>query len=201
GEFRAYWRDGGQSRFGDAPACRDRESFFRSSKKRTWQDPGYEQSDRHPVVCVSFAMAEDYARWLAQRSGKRYRLPTAGEWRAIGSTAVPGDCSANTRDEAFRNAFGGREGAACSDGYAAAAPVGRFAARQPGLYDVDGNVREWVADCDGGNCRERLALGASWLTQASDPPAVGYAAEAGFNTVGFRVLREIEPDSTTTRSE
>jgi serine/threonine-protein kinase PpkA len=202
GEFRAYWRDAGQAKFGgDPPSCRDRESFFRTSKKRTWQEPGYDQTDRHPVVCVSFAMAEEYARWLGKRSGQTYRLPTATEWRAAGSTAVASNCSGNTRDEAFRTAFGGREGAACSDGFATSAPVARFAARQPGLYDVDGNVREWVADCDGGNCRERLALGASWLTQASDPPSVAYAADAGFNTVGFRVLRELDPASATTRSE
>jgi serine/threonine-protein kinase PpkA len=201
-QFRAYWRDAGQARFGaDTPACRDRESFFRSSRKRTWQDPGFEQSDRHPVVCASFAMAEDYAAWLSRRSGKRYRLPTATEWRAVGSTGIASDCSANVRDEAFRGAFGGREGAACSDGFATTAPVGRFAARRPGLYDVDGNVREWVTDCDAGNCKERLALGASWLSQSGDPAAPAYAADAGFNTVGFRVVRELDAASATTRSE
>jgi serine/threonine-protein kinase PpkA len=202
GQFRAYWRDAGQAKFGAAqPACRDRESFFRSSRKRTWQDPGFEQGDRHPVVCTSFAMAEDYAGWLSRRSGKRYRLPTAAEWRSVGSTAVATGCSANIRDEAFRTTFGGRDGVSCSDGFAGTAPVARFAARKPGLYDVDGNVREWVTDCDAGNCRERLALGASWLSQAGDPPAPAFAADAGFNTVGFRVVRELDASSATTRSE
>lgn len=193
GEFRAYWSAAGQRKFGgELPGCRDREGIFRISRKRTWQAPGFAQDDSHPVVCVSYPMAEDYARWLAGRSGKRYRLPTAAEWRQAGSTTVPSSCVANVQDENFRRAFGGREGIACADGYAATAPAGRFAARKPGLYDVDGNVREWVSDCAGGNCRSRLALGASWHTQPGDAASVAFAAETPHNTIGFRVLRELD---------
>jgi serine/threonine-protein kinase PpkA len=193
GEFGAYWRDAGRAKFGNSlPSCRDRESFFRNSRSRTWQKPGFEQGDRHPVVCVNFAMAEDYARWLGARSGKRYRLPSAAEWRSGGGAAFPAACSGNVRDSSFQKEFGGREGEACSDGNAATAPVGRFAAKKSGLYDVDGNAREWVTDCDAGGCKERLALGASWLSQAGDPAAPSFAAEAAFNTVGFRVLRELD---------
>src|SRR5690606_31089309 len=55
GEFANWWRVAGQSEFaGKDPSCRDRESVFRSSRKRTWQAPGFEQDDSHPVVCVSF---------------------------------------------------------------------------------------------------------------------------------------------------
>ncbi len=193
GEFRAYWRAAGQKKFGGAPpSCRDRESFFRSSRSRTWEKPGHEQSDQHPVVCVTYAMAEGYAAWLSERTGEKYRLPSASEWRAAAGNGAPGKCTGNIRDEAFRKALGGREGADCSDGFASLAPSGRFAARKPGLYDVDGNVREWVRDCDGGNCRERMALGASWLSVAGDPPAPTFAADTGFNTIGFRVLRELD---------
>jgi serine/threonine-protein kinase PpkA len=193
GEFRAYWTATGQRKFGSGmPGCRDRESIFRSSRKRTWQAPGFAQGSDHPVVCVSYPMAEDFARWLAGRSGKRYRLPTAAEWRLGGSTTVPDGCTANVQDADFRRAFGGREGVACGDGHAATAPAGRFAARKPGLYDVDGNAREWVSDCEGGNCRSRLALGASWNTQPGDAASVAFAADTAHNTIGFRVLRELD---------
>lgn len=193
GEFGAYWRDAGRAKFGATPpSCRDRESFFRSSRKRTWQEPGFTQGDSHPVVCVSFDMAQDYARWLAARSGKRYRLPAGAEWRAAGTTAIPSACAGNIRDAAFKKSFGGREGAECSDGFATTAPTARFAVRKPGLYDVDGNVREWVTDCDAGNCKERLALGASWFSLPGDAAAPALPADTAFNTVGFRVLRELD---------
>jgi formylglycine-generating enzyme required for sulfatase activity len=192
-QFSAFWDDAGKTRFGAAlPSCRDRESFFRSSRKDSWSAPGIPQEGNHPVVCVSFDMAQAYSEWLSERSGKTYRLPTAAEWKLAGSTQIAEDCSANTRDASFRETFGGRDGVACNDGFAATSPIRLFAARKSGLYDADGNVREWVSDCDSGNCRKRLALGASWFSQAGDPPTPDFPADTGFNTIGFRVTRELE---------
>jgi hypothetical protein len=54
---------------------------------------------------------------------------------------------------------------------------------------VDGNVREWVRDCAGGKC---MALGAGWFSDSGDPPSPTYAADVGFNTIGFRVVRELD---------
>ena len=46
----------------------------------SWRKPGYEQSDAHPVVCVSENDVIAYANWLAQQTGYAYRLPTEAEW-------------------------------------------------------------------------------------------------------------------------
>nr|WP_281377953.1 SUMF1/EgtB/PvdO family nonheme iron enzyme [Chiayiivirga flava] len=192
GEFRSYWTAAGKAKFGaDMPSCRDRESIFRSSRKRTWSEPGFAQTDASPVVCVNAAMADGYAAWLAQRTGKRYRLPKAAELTAAGA-AVARTCKANVRDAQFRKDFGGREGLECSDGHGTTAPGGSFAAEQAGLYDTGGNVREWVSDCDAGNCRERRAVGGSWASEADDPPVRAFAADTAFNTIGLRVAREID---------
>lgn len=78
GEFTQFWRAADRARL-DPPSCRDRESFFRSSKTRTWQAPGFAQDAEHPVVCVNVAMAEAYADWLCQQDGRT--LPLAGAYR------------------------------------------------------------------------------------------------------------------------
>jgi len=49
-------------------------------KSLTWEHPGYEATDRHPVACVSWSDAGAYADWLSEQTGHRYRLPTELEW-------------------------------------------------------------------------------------------------------------------------
>jgi formylglycine-generating enzyme len=47
---------------------------------KSWKDPGFPQTDEHPVVCVDFADARAFARWLSGKTGQTYRLPTESEW-------------------------------------------------------------------------------------------------------------------------
>ncbi|TWI04977.1 serine/threonine protein kinase [Luteimonas cucumeris] len=61
--------------------CRERASLLRLLAPRDWKTPGFAQDDSQPVVCVSWNDADAYLRWLGQRSGHRYRLPTAAEAR------------------------------------------------------------------------------------------------------------------------
>jgi serine/threonine-protein kinase PpkA len=194
-QFRSYWRAAGQARFGAAlPACRDRESVspFRSTRGRSWEAPGIAQGDDHPVVCVSFAMAEAYAAWLAAETGKRYRLPRAAELARFAAAPAEGPCQSNLRDAAYRAEFGGREGPDCNDGHAATAPVGTFPRLPPGLRDTHGNVREWTTDCPATHCRERITVGLGWHSPPGAPLQDSFNADTGFNTIGLRVAREID---------
>jgi serine/threonine-protein kinase PpkA len=71
--------------------CRQRGSLLRIVAPRSWNSPGFEQAPQQPVVCVSWQDAHDYARWLSQRDGRRYRLAGAQEAQAApagGSRAV-----------------------------------------------------------------------------------------------------------------
>ena len=69
---------------GRAPAlCRERASLLRIVKPRDWKSPGFVQPGNQPVVCVSWSDIEAYARWMSQRGGAHYRLPTASEARAL----------------------------------------------------------------------------------------------------------------------
>jgi len=125
----------------------------------SWQNPGFVQTDDHPVVNVSWNDAVAMARWLSATEGVRYRLPTEAEWeyacRAGTSTRYHGGdqpsalfATANVFDHDAAvnwprwqgNSLPGR------DGFAFTAPAGSFAANAWGLHDMHGNVWEWVAD-------------------------------------------------------
>jgi formylglycine-generating enzyme required for sulfatase activity len=201
GDFAAWWSAAGQRQFGGKePSCRDRESIFRSSRKRDWKAADITQDDSHPVVCVSFAQAQAYAAWIGAETGKRYRLPTPAEWERAARKAPAASCaSANLADSTFKSTFDSRNGSDCSDGHAATAPVGRFPA-VAGIFDLDGNVREWVAACgksdalsDG--CREHGIRGRGWLSDAGKEAVLqsdSYSEDTALNSLGFRLVREID---------
>ena len=186
-----------------------------------WSDVGYPQTATHPVACVSWRDALDYTSWLSHKTGQHYRLPSASEWeyaaRAGSEAPRPWSAStetacnsANVADLAAAQRYPGWKVHPCNDGYVYSAPVGSFAPNDFGLYDMLGNVFEWVADCwradyrgaptDGspwltGDCTQHDLRGGSWFTS---PQYVSVSArnrfEAGYrsNSVGFRLVREIE---------
>ncbi len=81
-----------------AALCRERASLLRVLARREWKSPGFDQGEAEPVVCVSLADAESYARWHSQRTGKRYRLPTAVEARETAAEISGRDVSLWLRD-------------------------------------------------------------------------------------------------------
>ena len=202
GEFRRFWDAAGKGEYSARGAsCRDRESIFRSSRKRAWNDPDIRQDDNHPVVCVTWPEAAGYAQWLSKATGKRYRLPSPAEFDRVAARAPRAGCTtANLADAAFNKQFGSRDGSTCSDGFAATSPVEHFRPTE-GVYDIDGNVREWVAACGNGaaaapgsNCRDFLVKGRGWLSVPAKERATfkdTYSDDVGLNTVGFRVVRDL----------
>ncbi|MEO7936600.1 MAG: SUMF1/EgtB/PvdO family nonheme iron enzyme, partial [Dokdonella sp.] len=201
GEFSVWWRAAGQRQFsGKEPSCRDRESIFRSSRKRDWKSSDIAQSDNHPVVCVSFAEAQAYARWISTQSGKRYRLPTPSEWEQVARKAPSASCAtANLADSTFRKAYDSRAGSDCSDGNPATAPVGSYPA-VAGVFDIDGNVREWVSACGKSGsfsegCRDHGLRGRGWLSVADKENVLeddSYSEDVALNSLGFRLVRELD---------
>ena len=129
----------------------DYDRFADVDSRRTWPaDRGWGRG-RRPVINVSQEDAKVYAAWLSAQTGKPYRLPSESEWeyaaRAGTSTRYSwGD--GITHEDAN---YGKGE---CCDGWASGrdkwvntAPVGSFEPNAFGLYDMHGNVYEWVEDC------------------------------------------------------
>jgi formylglycine-generating enzyme required for sulfatase activity len=128
-----------------------------------WRSPGYAQTGRFPVGCVTIDDARAYAAWLAAKTGKPYRIPSEAEWeyaaRAGTRTMEPwadsqdGICArANVSDLARFEAHAAppRDDTrffGCRDGFVYAAPVGSFPADPWGLHDMVGNGWEWTEDC------------------------------------------------------
>jgi sulfatase modifying factor 1 len=129
--------------------------------RHTWRDPGFpgfNPGPDHPVLMISWKDAEAFCRWLSEKEGRTYRLPTEAEWEyaARGGTTTPwwtGNDpralaeAANTADAPLRDRVPrARWAAEWSDGFPFLAPVGSFRPNPFGLYDVTGNVWEWCHD-------------------------------------------------------
>ncbi len=140
-----------------------------------WNGSGLDTVPNHPVATVSWDEVKQYLAWLSRRTGRQYRLPSEAEWeyaaRAGSETQYPwGNIEAAVCTHANVLDSSGRKAnpdwtwsVGCDDGFARAAPVGSFPPNDWGLYDVIGNVWEWVADCWHGNYDGAPDNGAPWL--------------------------------------
>lgn len=184
-------------------------------------DEGWGRGQR-PVVNVSWTEAKNYAKWLKEKTGKPYRLPTEAEWeyaaragagraRFFGIKREEVCEYANLYDRTAEKALEfGMDTLPCDDGFDVTAPVGSFKPNAFGLHDMLGNAWEWTEDCQAvlwrnapadssarvrGKCSERAYRGASWL---SHPPRYIQVGDryrflgARYNDLGFRVTRSLK---------
>lgn len=166
---------------------------------------------RRPVINVSWDDAKAYAEWLSQATGKRYRLPTESEWEyAARSIAKKKDnIWAGTSEEKELSQYA----VYAANSQNRTAPVGEHEGRKPnalGLYDMSGNVWEWVEDCwhedykgapadgsawleaDGGDCGRRVLRGGSWFNDPGNLRAAYRFGDQAVNRdgdIGFRLVQ------------
>jgi len=163
----------------------------------SWDNNIYNLGDYHPVVCVTVDTAKDYAAWLSDKTGKNYRLPTEAEWEYAARAGTNTKFHFGTEKDANKACQFGNfsdwyaadksseiyEGAnvidieKCSDNEALSSMVGLYEPNQFGVYDMLGNVQEYLQDCyqnsydgapiDGSaviveECKEIVVRGGSW---------------------------------------
>ena len=199
GEFGRFVRETGHS---TGNACRTYEGGkWKERSGRSWRNPGYNQTDAHPVVCVSWADAQAYVKWLSRETGESYRLLSESEWEYMARAGTTGPfhfgATLSTAQANYDGRFtygSGREGRYRER----TEPVGSFPVNAFGVHDVHGNVSEWVEDCwhrsyagapadgrawtVGGDCGRRVLRGGSWL----NGPQFLRSANRFWNTAGFR---------------
>ncbi len=170
---------------------------LKNVKGNSFRDPGYLQTDDHPVACISWTDAQAYAHWLSAETHQDYHLLSEAEWEfaaRAGTTTAFATGNVLTEKQANFNTSG-------------TVKVGSYAANAFGPQDMHGNLWEWVEDCyvdsykgattDGStaedriNCK-RVSRGGGWvdypkyLRSASrkwDSPA------SWFSVLGFRLAR------------
>jgi formylglycine-generating enzyme required for sulfatase activity len=184
-------------------------------KTKDWQHPGFSQTESDPVVCVNWSDAQDYIQWLKEKTRASpyddapnpYRLPTYEEIEyamRAGTTTLYYWGETPRRDKAN---FGKTKCVPCGpmreggDRWLYTSPVGSFPANPWGLYDMAGNVWEWVDHCRADpkaqphmECQLQVLHGGSWLTNPEYLQS-GERSSALIqhrnNEIGFRVARTL----------
>jgi formylglycine-generating enzyme required for sulfatase activity len=183
-------------------------------------DPSqFNGDDFRPVETVSFNDVQIFIALMNFFGTRHYRLPSESEWEyaARAGTVTPrywgtrinDGCSyENMADVTLKKQSPDLSAASCEDGFANTAQVGSFKSNPWKLYDILGNVAEWVADCYEGsyrdapkdnsafetrNCSTRVVRGGSWSSVARYIRAArryGVAPYVRSGDFGFRLARD-----------
>lgn len=172
---------------------------------------------QRPVIMVSWTDAQEYVRWLSDKTNQSYRLPSESEWEYLARAGEESDWPGGSQQSVcdYANIAGAETGfkwqhTACDDKLAlGTAKVGSYQANGFGLFDTTGNVAEWTADCmnlsyldapvDGsawgrGICSSHITRGGSWVTGSREirlPARFNLKNGDRNDFTGFRVVRKV----------
>jgi formylglycine-generating enzyme required for sulfatase activity len=167
--------------------------------------PRTDLPDTAPMNNLSWQDAQHYVEWLAKTTGRPYRLPTEAEWEYAARAGTE-----------TRYWWGGQPGVAKADckgcggdwNTARPAAAGSFAPNPFGLYDMNGGVAQWVADCwyptydkapadgsaRGGSCTQHVLRGGAWKNDPSylrSSSRAQYDTDVRYITNGLRVAKTL----------
>lgn len=193
-----------------------KEDRWVPQKNSKWDAVPWPIADDQPVVFVSWNDAQAFCRWLSRKEKQTYRLPTEAEWekscrggsvwtRFPWGDRLPGDRDTNFGDG---NPKLPESLTTVSDGYEYVSPVKAFPPNGYGLYDMGGNVMQWVEDWYDRNYYEtspledpkgpgtgtgRVNKGGNWYSSPADCRCAfrGFSGPTmSFWNLGFRVVLE-----------
>ena len=225
GEFAAFVRAKGyqtEAERGNGCAVWNGKGYNRDAAYN-WRNVGFAQADNHPAVCVSWNDAQAYIGWLNQSSGQTYRLLSEAEreYAARGgsqSAFWSGD-SISTAQANYGGTGPSYNGSPKGEWRQATVAVNSFSPNPFGLYNVHGNVWEWVEDCWHDNYTGAPTDGSAWTTGCSGNsqvarggswesyPVETRSAHRGLlgsgnrrNNIGLRLARTLHAQSLTSNA-
>jgi len=192
-------------------------------KEMKWDSVPWTIADDQPVVFVSWNDADAFCKWLSRKEKRTYRLPTEAEWemgcrggsvwvRYPWGDKLPGDRDTNFGDG---NPKLPESLTTVNDGFRYVSPVGSFPPNGYGLYDMAGNVMQWVQDYYDRNYYEhsplddpqgpasgtsRVNKGGNWYSSPADCRCAfrGFSGPTmSFWNLGFRVVMEDKDEDRT----
>lgn len=235
GQFRQFVEDTGyvtDAEKGEEPGAMGvdfrRGTFFGFHANHSWRKVGFPQAHDHPVVTVTWNDAMAFCRWLSEKEGQTYRLPTEAEWEYAcrAGTTTRYWCGDNPEALAKAANIADAELKAtlpwaawtirASDGFAFTSPVGSFPPNPFGLHDMHGNAWQWCGDRwrfydkapvvdPVGTTEGRYVLrGGSWscdLTSCRSATRIAGSPGMRTDSYSFRVVREKREKSSTGEPE
>ena len=184
-------------------------SKWKKDDKYSWLNPGFKQTDDHPVVCVNWHDAQAYIKWLHDQTGaKPYRLLSEAEWEYCCRATSNGPYYTGVDITKAQANFGRNENGTTP---VITEPL-KYTPNKWGLRDMHGNVWEWCEDnwhkdyngdppddgsvWQGGDTSLRVARGGSWY----DLPQYLRSANRNrsqpvnrYSGIGFRLARTLTP--------
>ena len=193
-----------------------KEARWVPRKDMKWGSTPWKIAENQPVVFVSWNDAQAFCRWLSRKEKRKYRLPTEAEWEMccrgglVWARYPWGDKLPGARDSNFGdgNPKLPESLTTVDDGYEYVAPVGSYPPNGFGLYDMAGNLMEWVSDYYSRNYYDespiedpqgpnsgsgRVNKGGNWFASPADDRCAfrGFSGpEMSFWNLGFRVVME-----------
>ncbi|MEE9544528.1 MAG: formylglycine-generating enzyme family protein, partial [Rhodospirillales bacterium] len=159
--------------------------------------------DSRPVINVSWNDAKEYVGWLSRKTGQEYRIPSESEWEYAARAGTGTKWSCGNKEGCLGGVawYAGNSGSRTH-------PVGQKGANGFGLYDMHGNVWEWVEDCKqsysgtptdgsaqtGSNSCDRVSRGGFWDGHSRDLRAAdrdGDPPDLRDGILGFRLARTL----------
>jgi formylglycine-generating enzyme required for sulfatase activity len=215
-QYEAFVRATNRPVGGDCLTDRRKRGDWQIDAVTTFRDPGFTQAGDHPVACVNWDEAQAYVAWLNTRTQGGYRLLTEVEWEYVarggatqnliypwGDDQAQGCPFANLFDRTTLQTYAGMDTSGykvfdpmdCADGQLNTSPVGSLQPNGFGVYDIIGNVQEWVEDCySDSDCTRRLTKGGSWGSLAHNAriaERIPYPPTHRDDSIGIRVAKTL----------
>jgi len=177
-------------------------------------DKGFGKEE-HPIINVSWnKVIQQFIPWINKQTGQNFRLPSESEWEYAARAGTTSNFYWGNKIKCSQAKYNGGKRSKCyfknsSNRYTGTVKVKSYSANAFGLFDMHGNVAEWLQDCRSksyskaltnglpnfnGDCDKRMVRGGSWLSDSSELKVTNRdrgTAKKSYQEIGFRLAKNI----------